>query len=178
MFKHSTIIREKIKESLTSVLPVTAIVALLAFSVVPVTSGTFLAFLIGAVLLVVGMGFFSLGAEISMERMGQYVGARMTRSRKLWLIALLSFLVGVMITVSEPDLTVLASQVSAIMNGTLLIFAVGAGAVTKLVDRSVPKIERIFMPKYPFEYLNEEHRLDFEREYAESVREFFKKYPI
>jgi len=58
------------------------------------------------------------------------------------------------------------------------IFAVGAGAVTKLVDRSVPKIERIFMPKYPFEYLNEEHRLDFEREYAESVREFFKKYPI
>ena len=58
------------------------------------------------------------------------------------------------------------------------IFAVGAGAVTKLVDRSVPKIERIFMPKYPFEYLDEDHRLDFEKEYAESVREFFKKYPI
>lgn len=58
------------------------------------------------------------------------------------------------------------------------IFAVGAGAVTKLVDRSVPKIERIFMPKYPFEYLDEDHRLDFEREYARSVREFFKKYPI
>lgn len=127
MFKHSTIIREKIKESLTSVLPVTAIVALLAFSVVPVTSGTFLAFLIGAVLLVVGMGFFSLGAEISMERMGQYVGVKMTKSRKLWLIALLSFLVGVMITVSEPDLTVLADQVSASIKPYFLILAVGIG---------------------------------------------------
>ncbi len=58
------------------------------------------------------------------------------------------------------------------------IFAVGAGAVTKLVDRSVPKIERIFMPKYPFEYLREDHRLDFEKQYAQDVREFFRKYPI
>jgi hypothetical protein len=58
------------------------------------------------------------------------------------------------------------------------IFAVGAGAVTKLVDRDVPKIERIFMPKYPFEYLDENHRQNFERDYADKVREFFEKYPI
>ena len=58
------------------------------------------------------------------------------------------------------------------------IFAVGAGAVTKLVDREVPKIERIFMPKYPFEYLRDDHRQNFEKDYADKVREFFEKYPI
>ena len=127
MDKNSTIILSKIKESVSSVLPVTVIVAVLAFVIAPITTGTFLAFVFGAVFLVVGMGLFSLGAEISMERMGEYVGAQMTKSKKLSLVILLSFVVGVMITVSEPDLTVLANQVSKSISPYILIIAVGIG---------------------------------------------------
>lgn len=127
-----TIIVAKIKEALSSVLPVAAIVAILSFVAIPISSGTFLAFLAGTALLVVGMGLFSLGAETSMEKMGEYVGVQMTRSKKILHIILLSFLVGVMITVSEPDLSVLADQVSSV-NRYLLIFAVGLGVGIFLV---------------------------------------------
>lgn len=127
MTRNSTIVLSKIKESVSSVLPVTVIVAVLAFVIAPITTGTFLAFVFGAVFLVIGMGLFSLGAEISMERMGEYVGAQMTKSKKLWLVVALSFAVGVMITVSEPDLTVLANQVSKSISPYVLIIAVGIG---------------------------------------------------
>lgn len=127
MARNSTIILSKIKESVSSVLPVTVIVAVLAFVIAPITTGTFLAFIFGAIFLVIGMGLFSLGAEISMERMGEYVGAQMTRSKKISLVILLSFVVGVMITVSEPDLTVLANQVSQSISPYILILAVGLG---------------------------------------------------
>ena len=132
MKTNRTIIREKIIESLSSVLPVAAIVAVLAFLFVPISSGTFLAFLAGTVMLVIGMGLFSLGAETSMEKMGEYVGVQMTRSRKILIIVLLSFLVGVMITVSEPDLSVLAGQVSSVKS-IILILAVGLGVGVFLV---------------------------------------------
>lgn len=133
MTRSHTIILQRIKESVSSVLPVTLIVAVLAFCFADISSGTFLSFLLGAVFLVVGMGLFSLGADISMARMGEYVGAKMTKSKKIWQIVLLSFLVGVMITVSEPDLTVLADQVSDSIQPYLLIIAVGIGVGIFLV---------------------------------------------
>lgn len=121
-----TVVVAKIKEALSSVLPVAAIVALLSLVAFPLSAGTFLSFLAGTALLVIGMGLFSLGAETSMEKMGEYVGVQMTRSKKILHVILLSFLVGVMITVSEPDLSVLADQVSSV-NRYILILAVGLG---------------------------------------------------
>lgn len=121
-----TILREKISEALSSVLPVSGIILLLIASFVPVSAAMMLAFLIGAFLLIVGMGLFTLGAEMSMTPMGEYVGAKMTASRKLWLILGVSFFVGVMITISEPDLQVLAEQISSIPN-LVLILAVALG---------------------------------------------------
>ena len=109
--KTKTILRAKIRESLQAVLPVTALVLALCFTVAPIPNGTLMAFLVGAVALIVGMGFFTLGAEISMTPMGEYVGSQSTKSRNLWVIILVSLFVGVMITVSEPDLQVLANQV-------------------------------------------------------------------
>lgn len=64
-------LKEKIKESLASVLPITAIVLLLSITIVPMEVGTLMLFLTGAVLLIVGMGFFQLGAEIAMTPLGQ-----------------------------------------------------------------------------------------------------------
>ncbi len=131
-FFNKTILSEKIKESLASVLPVTAIVLILLAFFIPVPSAMLLSFIIGAVMIILGMGLFTLGAETSMSPIGEYVGAKMTKSRKLWLIILVSFFVGVLITVSEPDLTVLANQVSSIPN-LILILSVGIGVGLFLV---------------------------------------------
>lgn len=119
---------EKLKESLTSVLPITLIVFVLCFSVVPVTNGILMAFVIGAVLLVLGMGLFTLGTDLAMTPIGGHVGAEVTRSRRLWVIVLVCFVVGCMITVSEPDLQVLAEQVPGVPNITLILaVAIGVG---------------------------------------------------
>ena len=114
-----TILREKLNESIASVIPIALIVALLCLSFVPVTTDLMLAFLLGTIMLVVGMGLFTLGVEASMTQIGNHTGARMTKSRKLWLILTLSFILGIAITVAEPDLQVLASNVPHI-NTTVL----------------------------------------------------------
>ena len=131
-FWDKTVLTEKITEALSSVLPVTGIVLLLLVTIVPVSAAMLLSFLIGAVLLIVGMGLFNLGAETAMTPMGAYVGSKMTSSRKLWVVILVAFFVGVMITVSEPDLQVLATQLDAIPNLTLII-TVGVGVGLFLV---------------------------------------------
>ena len=79
-----TVLGEKVREALTSVLPITLIVLILCFTIAPVPSDVLLAFLVGAVLLIVGMGLFTLGADTAMLPIGERVGAQMTKSRKLW----------------------------------------------------------------------------------------------
>ena len=129
-FSQKTILVEKIKESLSSVLPVTGIVMLLLITIAPVSAPILLSFLVGAVMLIFGMGLFTLGAEISMMPMGEYVGSKMTKSKKLWIIILISLFVGTMITMSEPDLTVLAGQISSIPSMTLILsVAIGVGVM-------------------------------------------------
>ena len=130
--RNRTVLKEKIREALASVVPITAIVMVLSFTVAPLPTATLLAFLIGAVLLIVGMGLFTLGADTAMTPIGERVGAHMTRSRKLWVVVLVGFLIGVIVTVSEPDLQVLATQVPGVPNA-LLIGAVAVGVGVFLV---------------------------------------------
>lgn len=127
-----TILKEKWKEALLSVLPVTVIVLLLSLTVAPLSVSVFLSFLFGFVFLVIGMGLFTLGAETAMTPMGEYVGTHMTKSKKIWLIVLLSFFVGILITVSEPDLQVLSTYAPSI-DATVLIWSVGVGVGAFLV---------------------------------------------
>lgn len=121
-----TVLHEKWREALTSVLPVCAIVFFLTLTVVPIKVSDFMLFVFGSVFLVIGMGLFTLGAETAMTPMGEYVGSQMTKSKKIWLIVILSFLVGVLITISEPDLKVL-SQNAPNINDSLLTWSVGVG---------------------------------------------------
>ena len=128
MLKNRTIIREKMMESLKSVLPVAVVVLLLCFSLTPVSGGMLMTYLAGAVMVVLGMGLFTLGAETAMTPMGEYVGAQMTKSRKIGNIICISLFVGIMITISEPDLQILANQFPTIPNMTLMLsVAVGVG---------------------------------------------------
>ena len=136
-------LKDKILEALYSALPITVLVYLMAltpwfdFSAVELIT-----FTAGAVLLVLGIGLFSMGADLAMTPMGSHVGAGLSRQRRLGLLLFVCFVLGMLITIAEPDLQVLANQVSAVMNGTLLIYAVGFGvgaflvlAVLKIVFR-------------------------------------------
>ena len=121
-------LREKLLEALQAVLPIVAIVLVLCFSIAPVSPSILLCFLLGAAMIIVGIMFFTLGAEMSMSPMGERVGAMLTKSRSVPLIIGVGFLLGFLITISEPDLQVLANQVPSIPNMTLILsVAVGVG---------------------------------------------------
>ena len=118
---YRTKFQEKLNEALKAVLPIIGIVLVLCFTIAPISPSILMAFLLGAVLLIVGMMFFTLGVELSMTPMGERVGTCMTRSKKLSVMVLLSFILGIVITISEPDLQVLAEQVPSIPNLTLIL---------------------------------------------------------
>lgn len=119
---------EKIKESLSSVLPITAIVLLLSVSLAPLTTGAMVLFLFGALALIVGLGVFTLGVDMSMTPMGNGIGVSLSRSKNRALPLALAFLLGLIVTLAEPDLQVLATQVPAIPDSVLMLtVAVGVG---------------------------------------------------
>ena len=129
-------LEEKLNETLKAVLPILAIVLILCFTIAPLEPGILLAFLMGAVLLITGMMFFTLGVEMSMTPIGENVGTCMTQTRKLWLMILLSFVLGFIVTISEPDLQVLAEQVPSVPNLILVLsvaFGVGLFLVAALL---------------------------------------------
>ena len=90
--KKNNLLQDKLKEAVVSVVPVTGIVLLLCFSIAPLSSATLLSFLIGAIMLIVGMALFSLGTELAMSPIGEHVGSQMTKSRKLWVIVVVRLL--------------------------------------------------------------------------------------
>ena len=125
-------LKEKLNETLKAVFPILAIVLLLCFTIAPISPSILMTFLIGAVLLIVGMLLFSFGVDLSMTQMGERVGTTMTKTKNAFLMALTSFIMGLIITVSEPDLQVLAQQVPSIPN-IVIILAVAAGVGVFLV---------------------------------------------
>ena len=119
---------EKLKESLGAVLPIIGIVLVLCFSIAPISNSVLMTFVVGAVLLIIGMMFFTLGAEMAMTPMGERIGTKLTNIRKISVVIVLCFILGFIITISEPDLQVLAEQVPSIPNYTLIIaVATGVG---------------------------------------------------
>ncbi len=139
-------LREKLLESLQAVLPIVAIVLVLCFSIAPVSPSILLCFLLGAAMIIVGIMFFTLGAEMSMSPMGERVGAVLTKSRSVPLIIGVGFVLGFLITISEPDLQVLANQVPSIPNMTLIL-SVAAGVGFFLVVAFLRMLLSIALPK-------------------------------
>ena len=139
-------LREKLLEALQAVLPIAAIVLILCFSIAPVSPSILLCFLLGAVMIIVGIMFFALGAEMSMTPMGERVGSMLTRSQNLFLIIGVGFLLGFLITISEPDLQVLANQVPSIPNMTLIL-SVAAGVGIFLVMAFLRMLLGIPLPR-------------------------------
>ena len=120
--------KDKLSESLKSVLPIALIVLGLSITIVPISTGDMFLFLVGIVCLVFGMSLFTMGAEMSMQPLGSKIGSSVGSSKKIWLIAFVSFVIGILVTISEPDLVILAEQVNGLENMVLILtVSVGVG---------------------------------------------------
>ncbi len=121
-------LKEKITESLSAVLPISVIVLLLSVFLVPMELGSIVMFLTGALMLIFGMGFFQLGAETAMTPLGEGIGVQTSKMKSSAAIVLTGLVMGIIITVSEPDLQILANQVTSIPNIVLILtVAIGVG---------------------------------------------------
>ena len=137
-------ILHKLRESFTSVFPIVLLVLALNFTpLIDLSVADMITFTVCSVLLIIGITLFNLGADLAMTPMGEHIGAGLTKLKSLILLLSVCFGMGILITVAEPDLSVLAGQVSDIMNGTLLIVTVGVGvglflalAIIKIVFRT------------------------------------------
>ena len=111
----------KLKEVVFSVLPIAIIVLILHFTIAPIPLGILGLFLTSVVLLIIGMAMFTLGADIAMLPMGEMIGNALTEARKISLLVIFGFLAGLIITIAEPDLRILATQVAGIPDLTLIV---------------------------------------------------------
>ncbi len=116
----------KIKEALSSITPITLIILALSFTITPLTTDIMLEFIIGAAMLVIGTGFFTLGAEKSMSIIGERIGADIAKRKNIFLILIVLVVLGTVITIAEPDLKVLAEQITSLPSN-LIIVTVGFG---------------------------------------------------
>ncbi|MDR0853048.1 MAG: DUF1538 domain-containing protein [Clostridiales Family XIII bacterium] len=122
------IITEKLKESIKSLLPIVVIVLILNFTMAPMPFAVRGMFLIGALLLMIGMAVFTLGADLAMMPIGEHLGMYLSKSRKIWFIVIASLLMGTMVTIAEPDLQILARQVPSVPTNVLtIVVATGLG---------------------------------------------------
>ena len=136
-------LKAKIIESLEAILPITCIVLALSIILVPIEIGAVVMFMVGALMLIIGMGMFQLGAEMAMTPIGEGIGIQLTKSKKITTIAVISLIMGVLITIAEPDLQVLSEQVPGIDNYILILtVALGVGVfLASAVLRIVLKID-------------------------------------
>ena len=145
-------LKEKILEALRSVVPITAIVLVLSFTMAPMPVASLMLFLCGALLLIVGVGLFSLGVDLAMMPIGDGIGGVIARGRRLWLLLPLCFVIGAFVTIAEPDLQVLARQVPAVPDAVLILtVAAGVGlflAVALLRTRFGLPLNRLLILGY------------------------------
>ena len=117
---------EKLKEASASVLPISFLVLILYFTpLLSLTLKELVIFMMGSITLIIGISLFSLGSDMAMAPMGEKVGASLIKSKKIKIALLICFIMGLVITIAEPDLSVLATQVKKVVNSWTLIVTVG-----------------------------------------------------
>ena len=142
------------KEAIQSVLPIFAIVLLLSVSAAPMESGVIVMFLFGTIMLIIGMGFFTIGSGISMEPLGEGIGITLGKAKKIAIPLFICLVLGILITIAEPDLTVLAEQVPSIPNMILILsVAIGVGiflVISMIRTRKEIKLNTLLLVFYGF----------------------------
>ncbi len=134
----------EIRKSLISVLPIYALVMLLLiFRIIEFTGYEILSFSLATIIVIIGIGLFNYGSEHAMTPIGKKVGKGLTKQGKVIILLLVVFMFGFLITIAEPDLTVLASQTKSIFNSVLLIVSVGLSVGFFLVIAILKIIKKI-----------------------------------
>lgn len=126
-----SILLKQLKDVSLSVFPITLLVVILSFSLVPIESVMLIRFLIGAVFVIIGLGIFLFGAHLGIEPIGHLMGETVAKTNKVYLVGILGFILGFLITIAEPDLQILANQVNLASGGiipsTLILIVVSIG---------------------------------------------------
>ncbi len=114
-----SLLYEKFKEVLYSVLPIVALVLLLHFTLTPLAASLLTRFLIGSAFVIFGLTIFLAGVDNGITPIGNSMGSTIARSNKLWFVAIAGLILGFAIAVAEPDLHILAVQVDAVTSGII-----------------------------------------------------------
>lgn len=129
------IFTQKLKEVLMSVLPITIIVLILNFTIVPLATPIVIRFLLGAILIILGLAIFLIGVDIGITPFGHILGSNITKTNKLWIVVISGVILGFFISIAEPGLLVLANQVSLVTLGgisstsLLIVVSIGLAAM-------------------------------------------------
>lgn len=125
------LLREKLHEVLKAVVPLIASVCLLQFAFVHAPLASFLQFLFGSLLAVIGMVLLFVGIDLGIVPMGRFIGAELPKKRSLLLILIVTFSIGFATTIPEPDVLVLSDQVedasTGAISGTAVLCAIALG---------------------------------------------------
>lgn len=113
------VLTEKFKEVLYAVLPITVMVLLLHFTVTPLETPMLLKFIIGAILIIIGLSIFLFGVDIGIHPIGTLMGGSIAKSNKIWIVGIAGLILGFFISIAEPDLHILAGQVDFVTSGII-----------------------------------------------------------
>lgn len=130
--------KNNLKESLNTILPI-VIITLLLKIFIPIPNTLLVIFMISSILLILGTSLFTFGAEMSMEIIGEKIGNKLVKTKKIWIVLLVSFIIGTVITIAEPDLKVLADQLTTIPN-LIMILTISVGVGISLLLSSLRSI--------------------------------------
>ncbi|MCL2826246.1 MAG: DUF1538 domain-containing protein, partial [Eggerthellaceae bacterium] len=132
------ILLSKLREVATAVLPIVAFVVILNFTLVPLSGDLLFRFIVGAVLIVIGLSVLLVGIEVGISPFGNLTGSSFMKSNKLWYVIVIGFLLGFFVNIAEPDLHVLAAQIESVMGGyiplaaSLVVISIGTGLMLAL----------------------------------------------
>lgn len=119
-----SLLTEKFKEVLFSVLPITLIVLILNFTIVPLETDILIRFIIGSLLVIIGLAIFLFGVDLAITPIGNHMGSAMVKSNKLWIVGVGGLILGFLISIAEPDLHILAKQVDFVTSGVISMWSI------------------------------------------------------
>lgn len=131
-------LRAKFKEVFVSVVPICVIVGILNVTLTPMPGPMMWRFMIGAVLVILGLTAFLIGVDIGITPLGGYTGTTLAKSNNLWLVIVAGIVLGFFTSIAEPGLMVLANQVNDVTSGSipalslLLLVAIGLALMLAL----------------------------------------------
>ena len=124
------IFKEKFRETLLAVLPILFVVLIVHFFFVPFPINQLVRFIIGSLLVMIGLSLFLVGVDLGITPLGSLTGTNLAKTNKLPLILVSAFILGFFISIAEPALIVYANQIELVTQG-------GLKAVVMLISVSI-----------------------------------------